>query len=254
MKRSGRPRFAELSRQLLLRMRTRPALLLSAAVLLVLVTATLGHQVEHHIQPVELWVARLGPWGGLVFVGLLVVGTSLLLPEALFGVAAGALFGLAWGTTVLMLGNLLAGAVQYALARRLLCAPIQRTLAARPLLSAIQRAVLQNELRLQLLLRLAPLNPATVSYLLGAVNVRLTGFLFAFLALTPHLFIEVYLGHAGKHLLRLTVGNAQSSWVQDLIVIGGLALCLLAFVIMSRAAYRAVLRAVAETDERASGR
>ena len=77
---------------------------------------------------------------------------------------------MAWGAVVA--GGLLASALQFTFARRLLRARIERTLAAKPSLAAIQPAVTQDELRLQLLLRLTPLNPATIRYLLGAAGVR----------------------------------------------------------------------------------
>ena len=65
-------------------------------------------------------------------------------------------------------------------------------------------AVARSELKINMLLRLTPLNPATVSYILGATGVRFPGFLLACLALTPHLLIEVYFGFAGKHLARIS--------------------------------------------------
>jgi len=74
-----------------------------------------------------------------------------------------------------MAGSLLTGALQFALARQLLRAPIQRALAARPSMAAIQHAVSRDQFRLQVLLRLTPLNPATISYLLGATGVRFSG-------------------------------------------------------------------------------
>ncbi|MEJ2170137.1 MAG: hypothetical protein P8X90_31950 [Desulfobacterales bacterium] len=76
-------------------------------------------------------------------------------------------------------------------------------LAARPALTAIQRAVGRDEFRLQLLLRLTPLNPAIISYRLGSAGVRFSSFLIACLALTPSLIIEVYFGHVGKHTVML---------------------------------------------------
>ena len=220
---------------------------LAAAAVLLLAILSLGREIGHHIQALESWIAALGLWGGLAMLGLFVVGTSLLVPESFLGVATGALFGLRWGAPVSLAGNLLAAALQYALSRRLLRRRIDRVLARQPQLAAIQRAVIQDELRLQVLLRLAPLNPAMVSYLLGAAGVSFPGFLMACLAATPHLLLEVYFGHVGKHVVRMA-GGGRAAEVTDVLVFGGLALGIVAVVMVSRSAYRAVLEAVARTE------
>jgi uncharacterized membrane protein YdjX (TVP38/TMEM64 family) len=183
-----------------------------------------GRDIDHHINAIESWINNFGPWGVLVFVGLFVLATSLLLPDTILCIIAGALFGMGWGLAAVMVGSLFAGALQFALARQLLGAPIQRALATRPYLVAIQRAVSRDQFRLQVLLRLTPLNPATISYLLGTAGVRFSGFLIGCLALTPNLVIEVYFGHAGKHMARMASGNVRTAHLHDLAIIGGLAL------------------------------
>ncbi|HET9031376.1 MAG TPA: VTT domain-containing protein [Dokdonella sp.] len=238
---------AERRRRLLKRELRSIVPLALAVVLIVIAAIMLGQEVERHLQAIESWIAELGPWGRLAFVGLVVIGTSLLIPESLFGLIAGALFGLAWGIGLLLVGNLLAAALQYALARRLLHARIQRALQSRPLLHSIQKAVIGNELRLQFLLRLTPLNPALVSYLLGAAGVRFGGFMLASLALISHFAIEVYLGHAGKQLISNGFSGDQAGWMHELLIFGGAAIGLIAVVFVSRVAHRAVLRAIAES-------
>lgn len=158
-----------------------------------------GYEVGHHLSALEARVFRLGPWGILGFFALFIAGASLLVPDTLLCIAAGVLFGLWEATAVVLASSLVASVAQYALSRWLLRAPIQRALARRPSLAAIQRAVMRDDLRLQVLLRLAPLNPATMSYLLGAAGVRFSTFLTAWPALAPHLFVDLYLGYASKH-------------------------------------------------------
>ena len=235
-------------RRRLLRRELRSILPLALAVILVIAAVILvGHEAERHLHAIEAWIAELGPWGRVAFVGLVVIGTSVIIPESLFGLAAGALFGLAWGIGLMLVGNLLASALQYALARRLLRAPIQRALETRPLMRTIQAAVIRDELRVQLLLRLTPLNPALISYLLGAAGVRFAGFLLASLVLVLHFVIEVYLGHASNQLISTGFGSNNHDWRHELLIYGGCAVGLIALVVISKAAHRAVLRAIAET-------
>jgi uncharacterized membrane protein YdjX (TVP38/TMEM64 family) len=237
-------------RRFLSRAYSRAALpYLAAGLLLIVAIVGGGREIEHHINAIESWITRLGPWGLLAFIGLFALATSFLLPETVLCIIAGALFGLGWGVAAVMAGSLLAGAMQFVLSHKLLRARIQRTLATRPSLAAIQRAVSRDEFRLQVLLRLTPLNPATISYLLGATGVRFPGFLIACLALTPNLVIEVYFGHVGKHVARLVGSDARSAHLHDLTIIGGFVVCVTVMVLLSRMARKAVMQAVAETEK-----
>ena len=202
---------------------------------------------EHHINAIETWIAGLGSWGVIAFVGLFIFAASILLPDTLLCIIAGALFPLGWGIVAVVAGSLLAGSLQFALARRLLRVWIQRALAAKPALAAIQRAVRRDELRLQTLLRLTPLNPAILSYVLGAAGVGFPGFLLACLALAPALITEVYFGYASKHVARMAGRDAPMVYLHDCAIIGGLAVCVIVMFIVTRIARNAVLQAVAET-------
>jgi len=237
-------------RRLLARAYSRAALPYVAVGLLLIVAIVFGgREIEHHINAIESWITELGPWGVLAFIGLFTLATSLLLPDTVLCIIAGALFGLYWGVAAVLAGSLLAGAMQFALSQKLLRARIQRALAARPSLVAIQRAVGRDEFRLQVLLRLTPLNPATISYLLGAAGVRFSGFMIACLALTPNLAIEVYFGHVGKHAARLVGSDARTAHLHNLAIIGGLAVCIAVMVLVSKMARKAVMQAVAETEK-----
>ena len=244
------PELIDRVRRLLARAYSRAALPYVAVGLLLIVAIVFGgREIEHHINAIESWITELGPWGVLAFIGLFTLATSLLLPDTVLCIIAGALFGLYWGVAAVLAGSLLAGAMQFALSQKLLRARIQRALAARPPLVAIQRAVGRDEFRLQVLLRLTPLNPATISYLLGAAGVRFSGFMIACLALTPNLAIEVYFGHVGKHAARLVGSDARTAHLHNLAIIGGLAVCIAVMVLVSKMARKAVMQAVAETEK-----
>jgi uncharacterized membrane protein YdjX (TVP38/TMEM64 family) len=216
--------------------------------LLIIIIFSGGREIDHHIGTVETGIMELGPRGIFAFIGIFVLATSLFLPESMLCIIAGALFGVGRAFPAVVMGSLLAAAIQFALARKLLRLRIQRRLSAKPSLAAIQLAVLHDEIRLQLLLRLTPLNPATISYLLGSAGVRFWGFLLSSLALIPNLLIEVYFGHAGKHAARLWAGgNLQALLLHDLLFFGGFVFCVVLVVMVSRMARKALAQAVAET-------
>lgn len=212
--------------------------------MLVVAVVIIGREIDHHLEAIEAWLAAISPWGAVVFIGLFVVLTSLFVPDTVLAIIAGVLFGLGGGTIAVVVGALAASLLQHALSRHLLRGRVERALSARPSLLAIQRAVRRQELRLQVLLRLTPLNPAATSYLLGAAGVRRSGFLIACLALIPNLFMEVYFGHTGRHLAGLAGRDERTVLTQDAVIVGGLLLCIIVMVIVARLARRAVEEAV----------
>ncbi len=236
-------------RGLLLRASSRTLLPYLAATLCTIVALLIaGNALEHHINAIEIWINRLGPWGVFAFIGLFVIATSLLVPDTVLCIIAGALFGVGWGAVAVLFGTLTAGTVQFFLAHYVIRSRIQRFLTGRPTLAAIQRAVIQDEFRLQLLVRLTPVNPAMLSYLLGAAGVRFWRFLLASLATAPSLLVEVYFGHTGKHVIRLAGGATKMAAPQILILIGGLAICIVVLIVISRMARKALREAINKTD------
>jgi uncharacterized membrane protein YdjX (TVP38/TMEM64 family) len=238
------PVTIDMVRRFLTRVNLRAALpYIVIGLLLVVVIIIGGHEIEHHINAIESWISNLGPWGLIAFVGLFVITTSFLFPDTILCIIAGALFGFSWGAGAILTGTLIAGAIQFSLSRRLLRARIQRILSSKPTLAAIQHAISHDEFRLQVLLRLMPFNPATINYLLGAAGVRFSGFMIACLAHTPNLLVEIYFGHVGKHIARLT-GSSQTTRLHDIIIIGGLVVCVVAMFLISKMARKAISSAV----------
>ena len=230
---------------LLARVYSRAALpYLVVIVLLVVAVVLSGREIEHHIKAVEAWVSALGSWGVLVFVVLYAIASSCLFPDTILCIAAGAMFGPGWGIPAVLAGSLIGSSLQFALSKHLLKQKIGKVLAARPSLAAIQRAVIRDEFRLQVLLRLTPLNPATISYVLGATGVRFSGFITACLALAPHLAVAVYFGRATKHATLLASGTARTAHLHDLMLGVGLLTCITVMVVISRMARKALTEAV----------
>jgi uncharacterized membrane protein YdjX (TVP38/TMEM64 family) len=225
------------------------ALYVGAGLLLVAVLLVVGDEIGHHIRTIDAWLASLGPWGVIAFISLYVVATSLFVPETVLSIAAGALFGMAEGLLAVVAGGLAAATVQLLLARWVLRPRIERTLMAKPSLDALRRAVLQSELRLQVMIRLTPLNPATLNYLLGAAGVRLSGFLLASFAFLPHQVVEVYFGHAGRHIAKIAGRTGSAVYLDDAVVLGGLIMSIVILALVTRTARRAVAKAVAEAAD-----
>lgn len=234
-------------RRLLKRAARREALpYLVIALVFLIAFLALGHELEIHLSSIEAWIAGLGPWALAAFVILFVLTTTVLIPDTILCIIAGALFGLGWGSFAIICGSLIANPIQFSMAQFFLRAPIEKKIKERPALASIQQAVMHDEFRLQLLLRLTPLNPATMNYVLGAGGVKFTGFLIASMAQIPNLIIEVYFGHAGKHIASIAGGGKQSNMAQDLVMAGGVVVCIIVMILVSRIAQKALSQAIDE--------
>jgi uncharacterized membrane protein YdjX (TVP38/TMEM64 family) len=198
---------------------------IAAGAVLLLLAIWLGSYFGHHLPALERWIESHGIAGFAVFVAVLVLCTSLFVPDTIFAVAAGVLFGLFWGTALVVVGSLLAAGLDFAISRHLLRTRVRRWLESHPKLAAIERAVTREGLRLQFLLRLTPVHPVAVSYVLGASQTRFSTFLIASMGLIPLLFVEVYFGYTAKHLAKAAGQVSEHSSLHIVITIAGLLLC-----------------------------
>ena len=216
------------------------------AVVLIVAILFLGDELEDHVKSFESWLAGLGPWALVMAVVLYAVFAAVFVPDTMLGLAAGATFGFTNGLIVALLGSLLAATTEYLLSRRLLKPFIDRRLASRPDMRAIRAAVKKQELRLQFLIRMTPINRTLTSYVLGASGVRFNGFMIALAGVLPHLCLEVYAGYAGKHLAVVTAQARSTAVLHDVLLAAGLLVTIAVIYQISRIAKQAVDNAVNE--------
>lgn len=213
---------------------------IGAGVALIATCAWAGLHFGHLVPAMEQWVAGHGVLGMVVFIGIVVVCTSLYVPDTVFAVIAGVLFGLGWGTVVIAIASLTTAVVDFAITRYFLRDRGRRWLDAKPRLRAVEQAVSREGLRFLFLLRLTPMHPVTVSYVLGVTSTRFGVFLAANFGLIPALFVEVYFGYMAKHAARLTGRVSEHSTPQIMVNVFGLIACVAVLVYVTRIARRAL--------------
>lgn len=220
---------------------------------LAVLAVILGEEIGHHLGVVEAWIEGLGPWGVVAFAALYGLLSALFVPDSLLGIVGGASFGFGPGLAAGVAGTLVGATLEYALARRILRGKVERYLGARPGLAAVQTAVRRQELRLQLLIRLTPLNRAVTSYVLGAAGVGFARFMVALVAVLPHLCLEVYFGYAGKRLALALGRSGGPRGLHEVALALGLVAAIVAVAMISRTARKAVEAAAEKARDEGGG-
>ncbi len=153
--------------------------------------------VEAIRDGLEFWISSLGPSGPLMFGGLYVIATVLLLPASAFTLVAGAVFGLWLGFVIVSLASTTGAALAFLIARYLARSKVEQFTQADPRFAAIDDAIAEGGWRIVALLRLSPAVPFNVqNYLYGVTKIRFWPcVLTSWVAMIPGTFLYVYLGH-----------------------------------------------------------
>lgn len=182
-----------------------------AGVLGLALLAWQGRRIAHEIPWFEHAIRQLGPWGPAALIVAIVVLSPLFVPDSIFGLIAGASFGLVTGTACYFAGLYLACLAIQLASGHWLGPRMLHLLDARPALRAAVLAAPQGGTRFALLIRMVPINQALLSYALGAAGMPLREAAVGNLAMITHLFPTVYFGAAAVHVTRMA-GTGHREW------------------------------------------
>jgi uncharacterized membrane protein YdjX (TVP38/TMEM64 family) len=218
-------------------------LLLALALLAALVLA--GRRAAALLPAFSAWVDGLGSWGPVVFIAGYALATVAFVPGSLLTLAAGALFGLARGTVLVLVAATLGASLSFLVARYLARGLVERRLAGNERFAAIDRAIGLEGRRIVFLLRLSPLVPFNLlHYALGLTRVRFADYLVASAGMVPGTLLYVYYGKVAGDVARLAGGGTVRRDAGYYVVLGlGLVATVLVTAVVSRAARRALREA-----------
>ena len=224
---------------------TRPFLkwtLLAAAGLLVVFLVFSALPVAEWMEQFQVWVQGLGPIGYLVYALVYAVCVVFFVPASVLTLGAGALYGLAGGLGVVLLGANLGAFLSFLLARTFLRERIEAMTAGNSRFEALDRAIAKEGAKIVLLVRLAPVFPFTYSnYAFGLTGVRTSLYALATLVgMLPGTIGYVYVGTAAAGA---ATGSSTGSIVLN--ILGAAATMAVAFYV-ARIASRAIREAGVE--------
>lgn len=207
-----------------------------------------GQRLAAFLPAVLVTVKDLGPWAGVAFITIYAVATVAWVPGSILTIAAGAIFGLAWGTAYTLVGATLGAALAFLLSRSVVRAAVKRRLDRDPRLRALDEALGREGPRLVLLLRLSPAFPFNaLNYALGVMPVRFRDYVgMSVIGMAPGTFLYVYGGYAAGEVVAGASGSAARTPLDYAFMGVGLIATVAVTALVTRAARKALAAAGAE--------
>lgn len=198
----------------------------------------IGGFIEASQQRVISW----GAWGAICYPLLFAACNILLLPGGILAVGGGFFFGLWWGFLIVLVGNLVATAISFALSRWTARRWFRQKLSHNPTLRALGPAVERESWKIILLSQLHPLFPTSLlNYFYGLTRIQFGSYmLWASIGRAPGLFLYVYAGTLGQFAMRIIGGKSYPRMIEYWIWGGAFVTTALLLVVLGRIAYRAI--------------
>lgn len=204
--------------------------------------------VQDYLARLLNWVESVGPWGPPLLGVAYVAACVLFVPGLILTLGAGYLFGVVWATITVSIASVLGATAAFVIGRTLLRRPIERRIADYPRFHAIDRAVGEQGFKIVLLVRLSPIFPFNLlNYAFGLTNVKLWPYVLAsWIGMLPGTIMYAYLGSALKSLTEVAAGQPEGGATQNVFFYAGLVMTVIATVVITRVARRALHEAVIE--------
>ena len=192
------------------------------------------------------WVAGLGPFGPVIFIGIYIVACVLLIPGSILTLGAGFVFGVVKGTVIVSVAATLGATCAFLVGRYIARDWVSGKIDANPRFKAIDEAVAREGWKIVGLVRLSPLFPFNLlNYMFGLTKVSLRHYFFAsWIGMLPGGVMYVYIGSLAGDLAALGAGNRVRSPAEWALYVIGLAATIAVTIYVTRLARHALERKV----------
>ena len=188
-------------------------------------------------------LSTLGPSGPVLFILLYIVASLTMAPAFILTFAAGAVWGLWWGSLYVYIGAVLGASAVHFLAGRLVRTRVTQWLDREPRVAAVRRAVAGQGVWIMFLLRLSPLIPfVQLNYALVLSGVRYRDYALATIGMWPTIIMYVYYGKVAGDVAALATGVAPPRGPEYYaLLVVGLVATAVATTMVARAAKKAMV-------------
>ncbi len=168
------------------------------------------HYGEGHLSALTAWIEARGNFAPFLFMGINTIGLVLVLPQTLFTVVAGVLFGAVKGTAMCLISMAAGSSVSFFLGRFVLRGRVFKRFNSDPNFMKMEMLSRKHPFKVLALSRIVPVVPyAIANYLWAATGVKFVPFLImSVLCLVP----ETVFLTAGGHILSAGVLKGTLNW------------------------------------------
>jgi len=167
------------------------------------------------------WIQGLGFYeGAIVLTVANIIGAILFMPCVPFTLGAGFLFGLTWGSAIILLATNIASIIAFLTSRYLARSCVERRLlGGNSKFRLIDAAIKQDGFKIVALVRSSPLHPYGIcNYLFGLTSVTFPSYVAAnVIAMTPGTILEVWTGTSIHQLSDIISGSADQTYEHQLV-------------------------------------
>lgn len=187
-------------------------------------------------------IEAMGPIAAIVYPLAYAACNLLLLPAGILSILSGFFFGLWWGFTIVLAGNLLGAAGAFLAGRYLIRRWIEPRIHANRRLHAIDQAIAREGWKIIFLSQVHPLFPTSLlNYLYGISQMKFWPCMgWIAVGQTPGLFLYAYFGTLGQYGLDLLLGERRPASLEIIWWCSGLLVTLLIAWQLGRIALRAL--------------
>jgi len=225
-----------------------PVMRLVIIVAAVAALIVLGRSVGDAIPRFADWVESLGIWGPVAFMVGYAVAVVAFVPASLLTLAAGAIFGVGWGTLYVFIAASIGAAGAFLVARYLARSAIEHRLEGNARFAAVDRAVGEQGRKIVFLLRLSPVFPFNLlNYALGLTRVGFADYVIASIGMLPGTVLYVYSGKIAGDVAAVAGGaGPERGTAENVLLVVGLLATLVVTTLVTRIARRALAEATGD--------
>jgi uncharacterized membrane protein YdjX (TVP38/TMEM64 family) len=209
-----------------------------------------GVVVLFRVLPVNVWmqsfqhyVRGLGALGYLLYIAAYIVCCVFFIPAIALTLGAGAIYGFAVGSAIVIVGATLGATAAFLLARTVFRHRVEAMTAGNAKFRALDRAIASEGAKIVFLIRLAPIFPFTwVNYAFGLTGIGVARYILATLAgIVPATLAFVWVSAAATE-----AATGSASTTKTVINVVGVVVAIIVTIFVGRIATQAIRRAGVE--------
>jgi len=186
-------------------------------------------------------IQDFGSASAIVFIGVYLLLTVLLIPGTVLTLSSGAIFGVVYGSLYTFIGATLGAIAAFLIGRYFVRDWVAKKIESNSKFKAIDAAVAKEGLKIVLLTRLSPAFPfVLLNYAFGVIKVSLQDYIVGCVGMIPGTILYVYIGSLAGNLATIDASAPSTQAAQWTLRIVGLIATIAVTIYVTRIARNAL--------------